>query len=87
MAAHGSNSASGFSGVSVVGGGVRDRVSPMDVFEADDLEWRLELPLLDILRCTVFNSLSVEDRDVDHGQKPGRGSLGRSFSRNSRVRI
>ena len=50
MAAQGSNSASVFSGVSVVGGGVGLAIGLIaKSFEPEDLVWRLEYPPVDIL--------------------------------------
>ena len=61
MAAHGSNSASVFSGVRVVGGGVGLAIELMEKsLEPDDLVWRREYPPVDMLRNAVFRFSSVE---------------------------
>ena len=61
MAAHGSNSASVFSGVRVVGGGVGLAIELMErALEPVDLGWRREYPPVDMLRYTVFGLWSVE---------------------------
>lgn len=61
MAAHGSNSASVFSGVRAVGGGVGLAIELMEKsLEPDDLVWRREYPPVDMLRNTVFRLSSVE---------------------------
>ena len=60
MAAHGSNSASVFSGVRVVGGGVGLAIGLIEKsLEPDDLVWRREYPPVDMLRNTMLRPLSV----------------------------